>query len=98
MKPLFVNEQLLKKEPKEIGCFGYIYCLTNLANNKLYIGQTTISIYRRWLTHKNNKTEYISHAIKKHGVDKFKVELLDICYSKDEINTILRYYKWQPPI
>lgn len=28
-----------------------VYCITNLENNKIYIGSTTTSFRKRWYTH-----------------------------------------------
>lgn len=63
--------------------YGYIYLTTNLKNNKKYIGQ-----------HKGNKldTNYfgsgrlISQALQKYGKYNFKCEILDIAYSKEELD------------
>ena len=63
---------------------GYIYKITNLINNKLYIGQTTKSLEWRWLKHQKDSITYKHHldtkfarAIRKYGVDNFKIELLE---------------------
>ena len=62
----------LSKEP--ICC---IYSVTNTLNNKVYIGQS-IDVERRWKQHKYGKGNLIlRNAIKKHGIDNFKFEILE---------------------
>ena len=55
----------------------YIYQITNLINNKIYIGQTN-NITKRWANHKCCNSPYmvIAKAIKKYGVENFKFEVL----------------------
>ena len=55
----------------------YIYQITNLINNKIYIGQTN-NVKNRWSQHKNchDPTMAIARAIKKYGADNFKIEIL----------------------
>lgn len=63
--------------------YGYIYKTINLINNKIYIGQ-----------HKSKKfnLSYIGsgkllhEAIEKYGRENFKVELLEKCNSKEELD------------
>lgn len=57
-----------------------IYSITNKETGQKYIGQS-INIERRFEQHKyNNKpVTYIDRAIKKHGADKFKFEILEEC-------------------
>lgn len=65
--------------------YGYIYLITNLINGHRYIGQ-----------HKYNKPELdpnyfgsgklLENKIKQYGKENFKIELLDICNSLDELN------------
>lgn len=76
---------------------AYIYSITNLENQKGYIGKTTQpNPYDRWKQHiqlaknKNNLNENnsahsmpIVRAISKYGVDKFKFRVLEEC--NDEI-------------
>lgn len=72
--------------------YGVIYKITNLRNGKMYVGQTTQQPpERRWSQHqegsrKNNKMA-ICRAIKKHGVNNFKFEVIAKCYTLDELNT-----------
>lgn len=55
----------------------YIYQITNLINNKQYIGLTN-NIKRRWSNHKcsNDPNMVIAKAIQKYGVNNFKFEIL----------------------
>lgn len=55
----------------------YVYQVTNLVNNKLYIGITN-NYQKRWSNHKccNCKNSLLTKAIQKYGVDNFKFEIL----------------------
>lgn len=55
----------------------YVYQITNLINNKLYIGITN-DYKKRWSNHKscNSPNMVICKAIKKYGVNNFKFKLL----------------------
>lgn len=63
--------------------YGYIYKTTNLVNGKIYIGQ-----------HKSDKFDesylgsgiLLNKAILKYGVECFRQEILEVCYSKNELN------------
>lgn len=72
---------------KETGLFeGYIYCITNKVNGKLYIGQTITTVKNRWACHKHNAKSGRSdmalyHAMRKYGVDSFKIELVEKFFS-----------------
>ena len=67
---------------------GLIYKITNIVNNKSYIGQTKsiikndieIGLLKRWKEHKNrNACPYFYNAIQKHGINNFKLEILIYC-------------------
>lgn len=66
----------------------YIYKITNLANGKMYIGLTTISIESRWKGHlfdakkKTNKRP-LYQAIRKYGVENFTIECIEECTLKE---------------
>ena len=65
----------------------YIYQITNMVNNKIYIGQTN-NIKKRWANHKcsNDPNMVIARAIRKYGVDKFNFEVLLRGLSPEEAN------------
>ena len=62
---------------------GYIYCVTNLINNKRYVGKTTDSIEKRWKEHckdcrkQQNEKRPLYDAINKYGIENFKIEQLE---------------------
>ena len=60
---------------------GYIYCITNLVNQKKYVGKTTYSITKRFKEHcsdsKRERCEPLYDAMNKYGVENFKVECLE---------------------
>lgn len=66
---------------------GYIYKITNLINNKIYIGQTRFLVEERFKQHlyeaKKGELQYpLYRAIRKYGKDNFKLEIIE--YVKDE--------------
>jgi group I intron endonuclease len=66
-----------------------IYKITNLINNKVYIGQTTESLQKRWKRHTSEyheKNMYISRTISKYGEKNFIIEKICECYSLQELN------------
>lgn len=57
-----------------------IYKITNLVNNKLYIGITKTSLRARFQKHLSDsfrKKMVVGFSINKHGKENFKIELLD---------------------
>ena len=75
-----------------------IYKITNLINNKIYIGQS-IDIKQRWYRHRTaafneSYPQYnclLYKAIRKYGLNNFKFEVLELC-SEDELNNKEEYY------
>ena len=55
----------------------YVYQITNIVNNKIYIGITN-NIKKRWDNHKcsNDPDMVIARAIRKYGQDNFRFEVL----------------------
>lgn len=70
---------------------NYIYCITNLINNKRYVGKTTQSIEERFKQHcrDSRKGKYknrpLYDAMNKYGIENFKIE----CLEKVEDSSIL---------
>ena len=69
-----------------------IYKITNLINNKVYIGQTRQDIHKRFIQHCScaNRTHpyksKLHEAIRKYGKDNFNIECIDIANNLDELN------------
>ena len=69
--------------------YNYIYKITNILNNKIYIGK-----------HSTDKLEdgymgsgkIIKQAINKYGIENFKKEYLVFCDKEDKLNWFERFY------
>ncbi len=59
---------------------GFIYKITNTINDKVYIGQTSLTLEKRFKGHlyhaKREPVTAIHHAMKAHGYENFGIELL----------------------
>ena len=74
--------------------YGYIYITTNLINNKKYIGQrrfTSTKIEDMLLDPYLGSGRDFKKAVIKYGSNNFRKEILDICDSKEELNTKEKY-------
>lgn len=69
---------------------GIIYKATNLVNGKVYIGQTTRTLKRRKGEHlsdaRNGSTDPFHNAIRCHGEENFKWEVIDRADNDEELN------------
>lgn len=78
---------------------GYIYKITNTINGKAYIGETKQDdVQKRWNAHKksinyNNGCPLLMKAFKKYGIDKFKFEVLIICFDEARFELEIYYIK-----
>lgn len=75
---------------------GYIYKITNTVNNKVYIGQTKQDPDKRWSGHKGaiksgKGCPCLQKAFNKYGEDKFKFEVLIICFDEARFE-LEKYY------
>jgi group I intron endonuclease len=82
-----------------------IYVITNLQNNKQYVGQTIASLEKRWQRHCWKSTSKnsmpICQAIAKYKKENFKIEILSFCQSQQEMNERELHYTntlntWSP--
>lgn len=77
---------------------GSIYIIKNTVNDKVYIGQTTMTVHERFMTHMKPSTAKIKrnyklyNAVLKYGRDKFYVETLEENIPLSKLNeTEIRY-------
>lgn len=67
---------------------GIIYCITNLINNKMYIGQTYRLLEDRWKDHIEsmnnlNNQRPLYRAMRKYGIENFSCSIIEQCPDKD---------------
>ena len=75
----------------------WIYKITNIQNNKIYIGQTIRPIKDRFHRHINDAMNnvldtHFARAIRKYGKDNFIIEEIDIAQTQDELNKKEQYW------
>lgn len=73
-----------------------IYKITNTKdNNKVYIGQTTLTLKERLDTHKRTFRHYLKvkrsesrlyDAVAKYGIDAFHAEVIELCSTQEELD------------
>lgn len=75
----------------------YLYAITNILNNKVYVGQT-VAPSRRWKDHqwlsKNKPEQYVHRAIAKYGVNNFIFSVIDFGFTQSQIDCLeINYIK-----
>lgn len=67
-----------------------VYKITDLTNNKIYVGGTTKGLSTRFRLHvikaETDPSTPLQKAIAEKGKDKFKIELLEMCNNLDHLN------------
>lgn len=58
---------------------SFIYKITNLIDNKVYIGLTTRTVEARWKEHCRHGSQQIDDAIQIYGIENFEIETLEEC-------------------
>ena len=71
-------------------CYGVIYKITNIINNKIYIGQKINP--QKWYKYYWGSGLIIKRAIKKWGRNNFKKEVVCECSSQEELDSKEAYY------
>lgn len=73
-----------------------IYKITNTINDKLYIGQTSKTIDERLSAHikcaKRKVNRYLYDSMNHHGIENFKIELIEEVQTKDEADEREKYW------
>ena len=69
-----------------------IYKITNLLNNKIYVGQTKRTLEERMSEHCRKDKLPVDYAIKKYGIENFSVEILDTAETEQELDQ--KEMKW----
>ena len=75
----------------------WIYKITNIQNNKVYIGQTIRPIEQRFQRHLNDALNNIldthfARAIRKYGKESFIIEEIDTAQTQEELNQKEQYW------
>ena len=75
----------------------WIYKITNIQNNKVYIGQTIRPVEQRFHRHINDALNNIlnthfARAIRKYGKENFVIETIDTASSQEELNQKEQYW------
>lgn len=70
-----------------------LYKITNSINDKTYYGQTSQSLKNRWSGHKtrarqNERKTPLYTAMRKHGIDKFRIEQITTVETLQEANEL----------
>lgn len=72
-----------------------IYLITNYANGKYYVGQTSTGASQRWKRHiiTSKELKYpLQRAIQKYGVASFSMEILAVALTQADANWYERYF------
>lgn len=75
----------------------FIYKITNIKNNKPYIGQTIYAPIERWKRHcqdamSNRLDTHFARAIKKYGKENFRLEVIDTAQTQKELTQKESYW------
>ena len=82
---------------KEI--YGYIYCISNIHNNKKYVGQIVAWKGKNRLLEHYRQAHYgyypitkFRNALRKYSLEDFHAKTIDLAYSQEELNEKEKYW------
>ena len=85
---------------RHLATSGVIYMITNIINNKIYIGKRMLTTSQFNDSNYYGSGQYISRAIHKYGIENFKRQVILECdlsiLNKMEKKYILQYHSIQP--
>lgn len=68
-----------------------IYKITNIANGRVYIGQTVMSLARRWSQHSTSKKNSpLYNAFRHYGPENFTIETICSALDPNSCRRLLR--------
>src|ERR1700760_2926983 len=67
---------------------GSIYCITNLVNDKYYVGQTIRTVNERFNGHGSKPVSSLYLPLKKYGKSSFAVDVLAQSEDRDELDKL----------
>lgn len=75
----------------------WVYKISNNINNKVYIGQTTRPIEKRFQRHINDAINckldtHFARAIRKYGAENFHIEVIDTATTQEELTEKEQYW------
>lgn len=70
-----------------------IYKITNVVNGKVYIGQTVMSLGRRWSQHSTSKkNSSMYNAFRRYGPEHFAIEAICSTTSPEHLNELEQFF------
>jgi group I intron endonuclease len=68
--------------------YGSVYLITNTANKKVYVGQTTMTLHARWRAHATSRSMKVGLAIQQYGRAAFVMELLGTAETQNALDSL----------
>ena len=88
---LYSNREQYEELVKGTEPYGYVYAWENLWNWNMYVGQT-IDLDEREKQHISRHKQAIDQAIDKYGEENFDRYIIDVAYSKEELDEREKYW------